>query len=63
MLSQAQGVAYAIFDGRISQIAEQFEDFKRAQSEGAIKSAETLEELAEDLGLPAEALCKTIADI
>jgi fumarate reductase flavoprotein subunit len=63
VLSQAQGVAYAIFDGRISQIAEQFEDFKRAKSEGAIKSAETLEELAEDLGLPAEALCKTIADI
>ena len=63
VLSQAQGVAYAIFDGRIADIAEQFEDFKRAKSEGAIKSAGTLEELAAALGLPAGALSKTIADI
>ena len=56
-------MAYSIFDGRISEISEQFEDFKRAKSEGAIKSSETLEELAEVLGLPADTLCKTIADI
>jgi fumarate reductase flavoprotein subunit len=63
VLSQAQGVAYAIFDGRIAEIAEQFEDFKRAKSEGAIKSSGTLEGLAQALGLPADTLSKTIAEI
>ena len=63
VLSQAHGVAYAIFDERIAEIAEQFEDFKRAKSEGAIKSSGTLEGLAQALGLPADTLSKTIADI
>jgi len=63
VLSQAQGVAYAIFDERIAEIAEQFEDFKRAKSEGAIKSSGTLEGLAQALGLPADTLSKTIAEI
>tara|TARA_B100000497_G_C7283923_1_gene196064 strand:- start:144 stop:269 length:126 start_codon:yes stop_codon:yes gene_type:complete len=31
--SQPEGVVYAIFDERITEIAEQFEDFKRAKSE------------------------------
>ena len=63
VLSQPEGVAYVIFDGRIAEIAEQFEDFKRAKSEGAIKSSATLEDLAKALGLPADNLCKTIDDI
>ncbi|MDT2070833.1 MAG: FAD-dependent oxidoreductase [Planktomarina sp.] len=63
VLSQPEGVAYVIFDGRIAEIAEQFEDFKHAKSEGAIKSSATLEDLAKALGLPADNLCKTIDDI
>lgn len=63
VLSQPGGEAYAIFDGRIAAIARQFEDFKRAEAQGAIKSAETLEDLARALGLPVAPLCQTIADI
>ena len=63
VLSQPEGVAYVIFDGRIAEIAEQFEDFKHAKSEGAIKSSATLEDLAKALGLPTDNLCKTIDDI
>ena len=63
VLSQPDSEAYAIFDGRIAAIARQFEDFKRAEAQGAIKSAATLEDLALALGLPVRTLCKTIADI
>ena len=63
VLSQPDSEAYAIFDGRIAAIARQFEDFKRAEAQGAIKSAATLEDLALALGLPARTLCKTITDI
>lgn len=60
VLSQPGGDAFAIFDARIADIARQFDDFKRAEAQGAIKSAETLDGLASDLGLPAAALNSTI---
>ena len=63
VLSQPNSEAYAIFDGRIAAIARQFEDFKLAEETGAIKSAETLEDLAHVLGLSARTLSKTISDL
>jgi fumarate reductase flavoprotein subunit len=60
VLGQPDGQAFAIFDARIAAIARQFEDFKRAEEVGAIKTADTLEELAECLGLPSEALAHTV---
>jgi fumarate reductase flavoprotein subunit len=63
VLSQPNGEAFAIFDGRIAAIARQFEDFKRAEAQGAIKTAETLEGLAGALGLPADRFCNTIDGI
>lgn len=63
VLSQPNGEAFAIFDGRIAMIARQFEDFKRAEAQGAIKTAETLEALAITLGIPADTFRKTIDDI
>jgi len=63
VLSQPYGKAYTIFDGRIAAIARQFEDFKRAEATGAIKSAETLDDLAQALGLPARTLSKTISNL
>ncbi|KIN63478.1 FAD binding domain [Sulfitobacter noctilucicola] len=63
VLSQPGGEAFAIFDSRIAAIAAQFEDFKQAQSVGAIRSHDTLDGLADDLGVPAGALTKTIGDI
>lgn len=63
VLSQPGGEAFAIFDDRIAGIARQFEDFKRAEAAGAIHRSETVEGLADALGLPAGRLAETIATI
>jgi len=63
VLAQPGGVAFAIFDERIAQVARQFEDFKRAQAQGAIRSADTPGALAEQLGLPAKDLTRTLEQI
>ena len=63
VLSQPGGVAWSIFDDRIADIARQFEDFRTAEEQGAIQRADTAEELAEALGLPPQALAKTLAGL
>lgn len=63
VLSQTGGEAFAIFDARIADIARQFDDFKRAEAQGAVKTADTPEALAAALGLPAEALARTIREL
>ncbi|CTQ56011.1 Fumarate reductase flavoprotein subunit precursor [Roseibium album] len=63
VLSQPNGEAFAIFDSRIAEIARQFEDFKQAEASGAIKTSETLEGLAGDLGLPVDPFLQTMSDI
>ncbi|MFN3171832.1 MAG: FAD-dependent oxidoreductase [Hyphomicrobiales bacterium] len=56
VLEQSGGIAYAIFDARIADIARQFKDFQDAEAQGAVKRADTVEGLAETLGLDASAL-------
>lgn len=63
VLAQPGSEAFAIFDARIADTARQFEDFKRAEAAGAIRRNETLDGLAGDLGLPADRLTRTIAEI
>ncbi|KIN70469.1 putative 3-ketosteroid dehydrogenase [Sulfitobacter noctilucae] len=63
VLAQEGGEAFAIFDGRIAEIAGQFEDFKQAQSVGAVRQHDTIDALAQDLGLPADTLRETLANI
>lgn len=63
VLAQPGGEAFAIFDGRIAEVARQFEDFKRAEAIGAVRVNDTLEGLARDLGLPVAAVARTVADI
>jgi len=60
VLAQPDGVAWTIFDGRIAEIARQFQDFKDAEAMGAIRSADTIDGLAEVTGLPAGALRETL---
>lgn len=60
VLAQPGREAFAIFDERIAAVARQFEDFKRAEAQGAIKSSNTVEGLAGALGLPTDALRTTI---
>lgn len=63
VLSQPGGEAFAIFDGRIAEVARQFEDFKQAETAGAIRSSATLEGLALELGLPVDAFARTIRSL
>ncbi|WP_424965480.1 FAD-dependent oxidoreductase [Dinoroseobacter sp. S375] len=60
VLRQPGGEAYAIFDSRIASIARQFEDFRAAETAGAIVTADTPEALAARLGLPGPALVETM---
>lgn len=63
VLAQPEGVAWTIFDSGIADIARQFQDFKDAEAIGAIRTAESLTDLAELTGLPEEALTRTVANI
>ncbi len=60
VLAQPGGIAWAIFDARIARIARQFADFKDAEAQGAIRTADTIAELAHTIGVPADALVETI---
>lgn len=63
VLAQPGGVAYAIYDGRISGVAAQFEDYRQALMEGAVRQAPSLAGLAAAFDLPEAALEKTVAAI
>ncbi len=63
VLAQPGGIAWAIFDARIASIARQFQDFKDAEAVGAIRTAETVAELARTCGLPTGALEETLGSI
>lgn len=63
VLAQPEGKAWAIFDERIATIARQFEDFRQAERQGALRRGESLAELAAATGLPERALTRTIQDL
>jgi fumarate reductase flavoprotein subunit len=63
VLAQPGGIAWSIFDGRISDIARQFEDFRNAEAMGAIIAADTIEALASKAGLSASALQATFSNV
>ena len=63
VLAQPEGVAWTIFDSRIAGIARQFQDFKDAEAIGAIRTADTVAELAEVTGVPEIKLTQTLFSI
>ncbi len=63
VLQQPGGLAWTIFDGRIAAIARQFEDFRQAEAQGAILTADDAPGLARRLGLPEDALTATIEEV
>ena len=63
VLAQPDGIAFDIFDERIAAIARQFEDFRQAETSGAVVEAPTVERLAERLNLPAAALAQSFAEV
>jgi fumarate reductase flavoprotein subunit len=62
VLSQPGGEAVTIFDTRIAAIARQFEDFRQAEAQGAIRQADTPEALAEAFALPPAAVAQALAE-
>ena len=56
VLRQPGGIAWNVFDGRIADIARQFEDFRNAEKGGALLTASSLGELAARMHVPAAVL-------
>jgi fumarate reductase flavoprotein subunit len=61
VLAQPEGLAWAIFDARIAGIARQFQDFRDAEAQRAVKTATTVDDLAIVTGLPIGPLHATLA--
>jgi fumarate reductase flavoprotein subunit len=60
---QPEATAFTIFDERIAAIARQFEDFRQAESLGAVLAADSVAALAARINVPAEALAATMAEV
>ncbi len=63
VLAQPNGTAFAIFDDRIAGIARQFADFQLAEAQGAVIRAGSVQDLATQFDLPADALVETLQAI
>src|SRR5579863_5730934 len=56
VLRQPGGIAWDVFDERITGVARQFEDFRLAERAGAVVSADRLENLAQAMRVPVQSL-------
>ncbi|MCG6875209.1 MAG: FAD-dependent oxidoreductase, partial [Betaproteobacteria bacterium] len=63
VLEQPGGIAWDVYDARLHRMALDFEDYRQAQSAGAIRSGEDLCALAAAPGLPGEGLTRTLAEV
>jgi len=63
VLARPGGTAFSVFDERIAGVARQFEDFRQAESAGAVIGADTVEGLARATKLPEAALAETFAEV
>lgn len=63
VLAQPRGIAFSIFDERIAAIARQFEDFRDAEAQGALRMAPDAASLAALLDLDATVLAETFAAV
>jgi fumarate reductase flavoprotein subunit len=63
VLEQPESTAFDIFDERIAAVARQFEDFRQAEAAGAVIAAASVEELAERLKLPPDALNESFREV
>ena len=63
VLARPGGIAFSVFDERIAGVARQFEDFRQAESSGAVIGADSVEGLACATRLPGAALAETFAEV
>ena len=62
VLAQPGHVAVTVYDGRLHELMHEFNDYREANSAGAVRKAATPGELAEMFGLPASVLEQTLAE-
>ena len=62
VLEQPGSVAWSIYDGQRHELMLKFDDYQDALRAGAIKHANTIEDLADMLGLPKSGLVGTLND-
>ena len=63
VLRQPEGLAWTVFDARIAGIARQFEDFRQAEAHGAVLTAATVDDLARQMGVPADTLAGALQEV
>ena len=63
VLDQPGSFAWSVFDQTRHELMLKFDDYQDAMRAGAVKSADTLAELAQEIGIPADALEATIAEV
>ncbi|TFL18715.1 FAD-dependent oxidoreductase [Jannaschia formosa] len=63
VLAQPGGIAWTIFDARIAAVARQFEDFRQAESVGAVREAADLAALARACDLPQASLERELSSL
>lgn len=62
VLRQPEGIAIDIYDSRHHALGLEFEDYRSAIAAGAVRSAETIQDLAEMFGIPPPVLAATLAE-
>jgi fumarate reductase flavoprotein subunit len=62
VMAEPDGLAWDIYDQRLHELGLEFEDYVQAEKMGAVKSADSIEALAREFGLPEDALAQTLAD-
>jgi fumarate reductase flavoprotein subunit len=63
VLRQPGGTAWDVFDARIADVARQFEDFEAAERAGAMLIADSIDELAGKMRLPADTFAEEWHDV
>ncbi|MEM7404262.1 MAG: FAD-dependent oxidoreductase [Pseudomonadota bacterium] len=61
VLAQPGRIAWNIFDAELHELGMEFEDYRNAVSQGALVSAMSVSELANQLGLPESTLAASVA--
>jgi fumarate reductase flavoprotein subunit len=63
VLAQPDSIAWTVFDARIAEIARQFEDFRQAEAQGAIRTSDDMAGLAHQMEVPENSLMRTAAEV
>jgi fumarate reductase flavoprotein subunit len=63
VLRQPGGTAWNVYDDRVHRLGLEFDDYRKADSLGAVKSASSVDALAFACGLPLDELARTITEV